>query len=164
MKVALSLSIAALLAACSTSIPGLTSHTKIPLELKGYRTGMFLSDCPAAAVKAKRDGRVLTCILNDPSIGGTTVTSAGIIALDGSIVLIIYRLDQSGGFSQPGVLRALSDKFGPPARASQPKTHLWSNGHDQLQLEEIQGKITLMDTGRLPMLHAVQAKVGADDL
>jgi len=164
MKPVLGLTAAVLLAGCAVNVPGLTSHTDVPLELKGYRAGMYLSDCPKTALNIKREGRVLTCVLNEPSIGGAKVKSSGIVALDGSIVIIIYHLDQSGGFAQPAALRALTDKFGPPARGAQPKVHIWSNGNDQLVLEEIQGKLTLQDTQRLNMLHAVQAKAGASDL
>jgi hypothetical protein len=157
--------ISLVIAGCSTSIPGLTSHTNVPLELKDYRTGMVMGRCPASNPKASvRDGRVLTCLLDEKSLGGAGVTNAGAVALDGRIVLIVFDLDKSGGFSQSGVLRALTDKFGPPARAAQPKTHIWTNAGVQLQLEEIAGKVTLMDTKGLQALHAAQAKAGSKDL
>jgi hypothetical protein len=98
------------------------------------------------------------------SLGGTTVKASAIVALDGSIVTIRHELDRPTGFSQPGVLRALTEKFGPPARGASPSTWLWSNGNDQLQLQEIQGAVVLLDTAKIQMMQAVIAKAGVNDL
>lgn len=154
-----------LLSGCSTTIPGLTSHTDVPLELKGYRTGMAFSDCPSPNKKVGLEGRRVACVLEDKSLGGTAVTYGGVVALDGRIVSVMFKLVQTGGFSQPGVIRSLTEKFGPPARsASQAKAVFWSNGDDQLTVNEIAGEVMLVDLKGLKALHEAEAKVGKSDL
>lgn len=164
MKSLVVLATAALLAGCAVSVPGLTSHTDVPLELKGYRTGMPLNECPTGAVTSNRDGRILSCVMPANSLGGTTVKASAIVALDGSIVTVRYELAHPTGFSQQEVLRALTQKFGPPARGAAPSTWLWSNGSDQLQLQEIQGAVILLDTVKIQTLQAVKAKAGVSNL
>lgn len=164
MKSVLGLALAVILAGCALNVPGLTSHTDVPLELKGYRTGMSLPDCPADAVKATREGRILSCVMPGSSLGGTAVKASAIVALDGSIVTVRHELERPTGFSQSSILRALTEKFGPPARGAAPSTWLWSNGNDQLQLQEIQGAVILLDAARSQTMYSVKAKSGAKDL
>lgn len=164
MKFVLVLASAVVLTGCAVSVPGLTSHTDVPLELKGYRTGMPLPECPAGAVDITREGRILTCVMPGGSLGGTAVKASAMVALDGSIVTIRHALERPTGFSQPNVLRALTEKFGPPARGASPSTWLWSNGNDQLQLQEIQGAVTLVDTVKSQTMQSINAKSGAKDL
>lgn len=153
-----------MLGGCTTPAANL-GETKVPLELKGYRLGMALEQCPLADPAATiRQGRVLSCVLNEASLGGAVVKNAGAVALDGRVVFVNFDLVQSGGFSQPAVLRALIEKFGPPARGAQPRVHIWKNGDGQLQLEEIPGKVTMIDTKGFSALHASQGKDGANDL
>jgi len=164
MKFVLMLASAIVLTGCVVSVPGLTSHTDVPLELKGFRTGMPLSECPAGAVDATREGRLLTCVLPGGSLGGTAVKASAMVALDGSIVIIRHALERPTGFSQPGVLRALTEKFGPPACGASPSTWLWSNGNDQLQLQEIQGAVILLDTVKSHTIQSIKVKSGAKNL
>ncbi|MBP4045425.1 hypothetical protein [Chromobacterium violaceum] len=153
----------ALLGGCSTA--GLTSHTDVPLELKGLRTGVALERCPISNPGyTKREGRVLTCVLDEKSLGGAAVTNAGATALDGRILFVFFQLDRSGRFSQPEALRSLSEKFGSPARGARPRTYLWTHGNDQLVLDEIKGTVTLADIAGMDALHMVQAKDGSKDL
>ena len=130
------------LSGCSVSVPGLTSATNIPLELKGFKTGQEFKECPNKEVQ-ERFGRVLLCSINVGSIGDVEVKSAAITTLDNYIVMVRFELSQASGFSQTGLLNALSKKFGPPARGGKPKTHIWTNKSDTLYLEEIQGRLTL---------------------
>lgn len=130
------------LTGCSVSVPGLTSGTEIPLELKGYKTGQEFKECPNKVVQ-ERFGRVLLCSIDIDSIGDVEVKNASITTLDNYIVMVRFELSQSTGFSQTGLLSALSKKFGPPARGGKPKTHIWTNKSDTLYLEEIQGRLTL---------------------
>lgn len=164
MKSVSGLAFAVFLSGCVVNVPGLTSHTDVPLELKGYRTGMSLPDCPAGAVRTMREGRMLSCVMPRSSLGGTGVKASAIVALDGSIVTIRHELERPTGFSQTGVLQALTEKFGPPARGAAPSTWLWSNGNDQLQLQEIQGAVILLDTVRSETMRSVNAKSGVKDL
>ena len=164
MKSVFALATAVLHTGCAVSVPGLTSHTDVPLELKGYRTGMSLTECPADAVTSNREGRILSCVMPANSLGGTPVKASAIVALDGSIVTIRHELARPTGFSQPDVLRALTQKFGPPARGASPSTWLWSHGNDQLQLQEIQGAVILLDTVKVQKMQAVKAKAGVSDL
>ena len=164
MKSAFGLALTIILAGCAVSIPGVTSHTDVPLELKGYRTGMPLLECPVDSVKSERKGRVLSCVMRGNSLAGTAVKASAIVALDGSIVTIRHELERPTGFSQPSVLRALTEKFGPPARGASPSTWLWSNGNDQLQLQEIQGAVVLLDMVKIQTMQAVIAKAGVKDL
>lgn len=127
---------------CSTSVPGLTSSTNIPLELKGFKTGQEFRECPNKEVQ-ERSGRVLLCSINVDSIGDVKVKSTYVTTLDDSIVMIRFELDQASGFSQTSLLNALSKKFGAPARGGKPKTHIWTNKSDTMYLEEIQGRLTL---------------------
>lgn len=155
----------ALISGCSTTIPGLTSHTNVPLELKGYRTGANLSSCPSGRQKSSLQGRKVVCVLDERSFGGTAVLNAGIVAFDGRIVSVIFKLDRAGAFSQPGVLRSLTEKFGPPARdASRAKSVFWSNSNDQLTVNEISGEVMLVNLLQLKALHDAEARAGQTDL
>lgn len=155
----------ALVSGCSTTIPGLTSHTDVPLELKGYRTGMTFSDCPTPNKKIGLQGRRVACVLDEKTFGGSAVTYAGVVALDGRIVSVVFKLVQTGSFTQPGVVRSLTEKFGPPARdASRARAVFWSNGDDQLTVNEISGEVMLVDLKGLKVLHEVEAKAGKSDL
>lgn len=153
---------------CSSAV--LTGETKVPLELKGYRIGQEISSCPDKRL-GKLEGRVLSCVLNEKSLGDTEVVSAGLSAIDGKVVLIKFNLSQASGFSQPAAVRALIQKFGQPTHGSRSSIYIWRNNYSgfsgtgvQLQIDEIKGEVVLMSVEGLAALQNERARMGSKDL
>lgn len=161
----LAISLTALLTGCGTQsiMQSLTGETSVPLELKGYRIGQELQECPNS-LPPRKQGRVTTCLLGEDTLGGTRVNSSGITLLDGRIALMQFSLSRANGFSQTGLLRALSEKFGPPAQGSQGKIHIWSNGDTRMQLDELKGDLVLFSVKNLSEAQNTMGKSNASDL
>lgn len=141
----------------------LTGETPVPLELKGYRVGQELKGCPNGLPPMKQ-GRVMTCLLDEDSLGGTRVKYAGVTSLDGRVALVQFSLSQVTGFSQAGLLQALTEKFGPPAQGARSKVHIWTNGDVRMQLDEIKGDLVLFSSKSLSEVQGAMGKVNASDL
>lgn len=168
MKHILLASLIATISGCSnTSALG---ETQAELELKGLKIGQTLKECPKKTLEKKTD-RTLICTLPDRSLADVEVTSALTAALDNKIVLVKYQLTQNSGFSQPAVLRALTQKFGQPTPGGRSWVHIWRNNYSlmrgtgiQLQLDEIKGEVTMLSIEGLPALQAELARIGSKDL
>lgn len=131
-----------LLSACSLNVPGLTSGTDVPLEIKGFHTGDSENVCPSKD-KIYKKGMVAICDAKIDSIANMQVKSSNLYFYDGKLEYIHIVMSQPEGFRQYTVLSALTKKFGPPARGGVPRTHIWTNNGNLMALNEIKGTLLL---------------------
>lgn len=123
------------------SVPGLTSSTSVPLDIKGIKIGDHIT-CESNSEDIYNNVRL--CHLVDlTTFGGATVDENTIALLDEKVSIIKLALTQRSGFNQAEVLSAMASKFGPPARGGQPRTHIWTNNRDTMYLDEIRGTVVL---------------------
>lgn len=142
IKLAYVISVSLLLGACSLNVPGLTSATNIPLEIKGYHIGDSVTICPGKQ-KIYEKEKVLICDAKIASIANETTKSSNLYFYDGKLAYIHIAINQQQGLTQYNVLSALIQKFGPPARGGVPRTHIWTNGKNLMALNEIKGTLLL---------------------
>lgn len=142
IKLATVVSISLLLGACSLNVPGLTSATNTPLEIKGYHIGDSVSVC-SNKEKIFEKEKILICDARIASIANETTKSSKLYFYDGKLAYIHIDMNQQQGFTQYNVLSALTQKFGPPAKGGVPRTHIWTNGKNLMALNEIKGTLLL---------------------
>ncbi len=147
-----------LLSGCSMNVPGLTSHTDKQLSIKNITIGDGIS-CNSDPKEIF--GNVRLCHIDIKSYGGEKVVSNTIALLNGKVAVIKLALSQDSGFNQKGVLNAMSEKYGPPARGGAPRTHIWTNNKNTMYLDEIKGTVVLYGDNLMEvkkMISSVDAK------
>lgn len=142
IKLASVVSISLFLGGCSLNVPGLTSATNTPLEIKSYHIGDLVTVCPDKETIYKKE-RILICDAKITSIANETTKSSKLYFYDGRLAYIHIGINQQQGLNQYNVLSALTQKFGPPAQGGVPGTHIWTNGNNLMALNEIKGTLLL---------------------
>ena len=142
------------------TVPGLTSHTDHPLEIKEISIGDSIT---CNSLKGEIFGDVRVCHLDIKSYGGTDVKSSTVTLLNEKVAVVRLSLSQITGFSQTGVLNVMAKKFGPPARGGRPKVHLWTNNGNTLYLDEIKGIVVLYGKD-LNRVQSIISSLDANDL
>lgn len=142
LKLVAIINVSLFLSACSLNVPGLTSATDIPLEIKGYHIGDSVSVCPGKERIYEKE-KVIICDAKIASIANEKAKSSNLYFYDGKLAYIHININQQQGLKQYNLLSALTQKFGPPARGGVPRTHIWTNGKNLMALNEIQGTLLL---------------------
>ena len=142
------------------AVPGLTSHTDHPLEIKDISIGDSIT---CNSLQGEVFGDVRLCHLDIKSYGGMEVKSNTVALLNEKVSVVRLSLSQITGFSQAGVLSAMTKKFGPPARGARPKVYIWTNNGNTLFLDEIKGTVVLYGKD-LNRVQSIISSLDANDL
>ena len=117
-------------------------------DLKGFRLGEPMTECPAGSVVTSKPGaRQTMCSLGPTTVANQPASDHVVVFSGGAVIGVMIQLGQKGFHANGDVLQALKEKFGAPSSSS--KSHLnryeWESGGHLLLLDGYRGHLMLLD-------------------
>jgi hypothetical protein len=135
-------------------------------ELRGYKVGVPMSECPSESLKVDKRGNKLMCKLPVNSLANQPLSDFALIINNGIVEGVMANTGQRGQHANSQIRDALLEKFGP---ATDTKAHInsyiWQDQNGlTLAFDGWKGTVILIDRNTVRKGAAESAKANKDDL